>query len=446
MSLLKSNSKTCIGPVRLFLSQSVTNYNCKQFGSFKNYSRHNKYTDNCHFPSPILDESYLCDQKNKEEIKRNIIRRKGVGDIEKVLQLHGELSAKSDNESFIRDSLMKEMLKIPNRTHPDILNYGDMPNIVKSIGDKKSFNFKPKEFHIITKQLNVLKNDTSNFTGHRSYFFSGQLAELESALIKYFMSKLLHIGFQAVSVPDILERSIIESCGMETQGIRSQVYSLSPKHYESDKCLSGTAEMALAAYLMNKELSEDELPLRLAAVSRCFRAETSRTADERGIYRVHQFTKVEMFGVSEPEKSSELLEEFREFEEEQFASLGLHLRVLDMPPHELGAQAFRKYDVEAWLPGRQIWAELSSCSDCTDYQSRRLAIRCGDRHLHTVNGTACAVPRLVIALFETHQQSDGSVLIPPPLQPFMGNATVISRDSTKHIPRLRPIKRLTQKS
>ncbi|KAG8327526.1 seryl-tRNA synthetase [Homalodisca vitripennis] len=431
--------------VELFMYKQVINYNCRRFGMFKCCSRPNRHTENYCFPSPQLDELYLCNSNNKEEINTNIINRKGVGDINKVLQLHDELRLQPDNPS-IKCSLTKEMLKIPNRTHPEVMNYGEMPHIVKFLGDKKHFNFKPNEFHTITKKLNLLRNDLSNFTGHRSYFFTGQLAEMESALIKYSLSKLLDNGFQAVSVPDILDRAIIESCGMETQGTRSQVYSLSPEHYENDKCLSGTAEMALAGYLMNKELSQDELPLRLAAVSRCFRAETSRTSDERGIYRVHQFTKVEMFGVSEPEKSSELLEEFREFEERHFASLGLHLRVLDMPPHELGAQAYRKYDVEAWLPGREMWAELSSCSDCTDYQSRRLGIRCGDTHLHTVNGTACAVPRLVIALFETHQQPDGSVLIPPPLQPFMGNSSVISKDTTKHIPRLRPIKRQTLKS
>ncbi|XP_054260108.1 serine--tRNA ligase, mitochondrial isoform X2 [Macrosteles quadrilineatus] len=204
--------------------------------------------------------------------------------------------------------------------------------------------------------------------------------------------------------------------------------------------------MALAAYLMNNEIHPSQLPLRLVAVSRCYRAETSSTSEERGIYRVHQFTKVEMFGVSEPEQSSELLDQFRDWQVNHFADLGLDLQVMDMPPHELGAQAYRKYDVEAWLPAKQIWAELSSCSDCTDYQSRRLNIRSNGRFVHTVNGTACAVPRLLIALFEQHQQRDGSVLIPPSLQTYMGGATHISKDNNHHLPALRPMKRLSKKT
>lgn len=139
-----------------------------------------------------------------------------------------------------------------------------------------------------------------------------------------------------------------------------------------------------------------------------------------------------MFGLSLPEKSDELLEEFCAFEEEQFSSLGLYLQVLDMPLHELGAQAYRKYDIEAWLPGKNIWGEISSCSNCTDYQSRRLNIKCNGKHVHTVNGTACAVPRMAIALLETHQRKDGTINVPAPLQPFMKGQTVI--DTKSNVP------------
>lgn len=152
-----------------------------------------------------------------------------------------------------------------------------------------------------------------------------------------------------------------------------------------------------------------------------------------------------MFGFSLPEKSDELLEEFCAFEEEQFSSLGLHLQVLDMPLHELGAQAYRKYDVEVWLPGKNTWGEISSCSNCTDYQSRRLNIKYNNgTHVHTVNGTACAVPRMVIALLETHQRKDGTISIPTPLQPFMKGQTLI--DTKSNVPDMRLFRLTSKKS
>ncbi|XP_039279436.1 serine--tRNA ligase, mitochondrial isoform X2 [Nilaparvata lugens] len=217
-----------------------------------------------------------------------------------------------------------------------------------------------------------------------------------------------------------------------------KVYSLDSQVYGPDLCLSGTSEMALAGFLMKKRLSPADLPLRLAAVSRCYRAETSRSSNERGIFRVHQFTKVEMFGVTEADGSDELLEEFRAIQEETFGELGLHFQVLDMPPCELGAQAYRKYDVEAWMPGRALYGEVSSCSSCTDYQSRRLDIRIknSDRFAHTVNGTALAVPRTILSLVENFQNKDATVEIPLALQPFMVNSKLITRNTT--FPKIAP--------
>lgn len=155
-------------------------------------------------------------------------------------------------------------------------------------------------------------------------------------------------------------------------------------------------------------------------------------------YSVHHFTKVEMFGVSKPNASDELLEEFRQIEESNFLSLNLHCRILDMPPHELGAPAYRKYDIEAWLPGRNIFGEISSCSNCTDYQSRRLGIKYLDQFAHTINGTACAIPRMLIALVETNQMDNGTIQIPNVLVPYMQNKTHINKN--KKIPQLKLIK------
>lgn len=233
----------------------------------------------------------------------------------------------------------------------------------------------------------------------------------------------------------MLPAEVIKSCGMTTDGDRNQVYRILP----SNLCLSGTSEMALAGYFAGSKLKANKLPVKVTAVSRCFRAETSGLQEEKGIYRVHQFTKVEMFSVCRPEESAAMLDEFREIEINLFKNIGLHFQLLDMPPHELGAPAYRKYDIEAWMPGREMWGEISSCSNCTDYQSRRLNIKLDEpnEYAHTVNGTACAVPRMLIAIIETFQQQDGSILIPKALQKYMKRERIIKR---KVIPELKLIK------
>ncbi|KAI4459082.1 seryl-trna synthetase [Holotrichia oblita] len=398
--------------------------------------------------SPELDFTYICNQNNLEDITANIRRRKGVGDIKLVQQLKRDLDDLNPTDPKYEGAKLKflsECKNIPNTTHPDIIDYNDEPKIIKHIGEKKEFKFKPKEFHEISKRLNLIRTEQLGYlSGHRSYYLLGDLANLEHALTRYTLNNLIQQNFKLITVPDILHRDIIESCGLNTRGERTQVYQLDERH-GSDLCLSGTSEMALAGFLMNRILSEEkELPLKLATVSRCFRAETSSIADEKGIYRVHEFTKVEIFIVTKPEESDNMLEEIRNIEEEHFAMLGIHLRTLDMPPHELGAPAYRKYDIEAWMPGRQIFGEISSCSNCTDYQSRRLNIKYskvgggGTEFVHTLNGTACAVPRMLIALLETYQNDNGTISVPDCLRRYLGNKDVIRRQ--KNVPELMLIK------
>lgn len=222
---------------------------------------------------------------------------------------------------------------------------------------------------------------------------------------------------------------VIEACGMKTRSDRDQVFWLqSPASHES-VCLSGTAEMSIGGSLQDKIFSEEDLPLKLTAVSRCFRAETSSGEEERGLFRVHEFTKVEMFGITSNEtgeESTNLHQEFRQIEEDIFSSLNIHFKTLEMPQYELGTSAYRKFDIEAWMPGRKMYGEISSCSNCTDFQSRRLNIRYRPKnnrsdlkYVHTVNGTACAIPRLLITLVETFQTPNGDVEFPDVLKPFL---------------------------
>lgn len=215
-------------------------------------------------------------------------------------------------------------------------------------------------------------------------------------------------------------------------------------------CLTGTAEIPLGGVFMDSILSEEELPVKVAAFGRCFRTEAGAAGTAgKGLYRVHQFSKVEMFVVCTPEQSEQLHQELMDIEVDMFEELGLHFKVLDMPSGDLGAPAYRKYDIEAWMPGLERYGEISSASNCTDYQSRRLNIRyrphvaadtqtttkkkkkkVPTQFVHTLNATACAVPRMIVAIFENFQQEDGSILIPEPLRPYMMGIDTIPAPSS----------------
>lgn len=399
--------------------------------SIKANSCHGTSQDSSHkfrLSKPKFDEKFLLSPENTELISENIRLRKGFGNIHKV----HDLKYKSNGES---EELQEEMAKIPNLSHPDVIGYEE-PKVVEYFNEKPSFMQNPLEFSEICKKLNLLRMEhLGNLAGHKSYFLIGDLSNLEQALIKYATAEIIDHGFNLVTVPDILPAEVIKSCGMKTDGERNQVYRLLP----SNLCLSGTSEMALAGYFAGERVKSS--PTKVTAVSRCFRAETSNLQEEKGVFRVHQFTKVEMFAVCRPTESAALLEEFRDIEIKLFRDLGLHFKLLDMPPSELGAPAYRKYDIEAWMPGRKMWGEISSSSNCTDYQARRLNIKIDDtdEFAHTVNGTAMAIPRMLIAIVESFQREDGSIEIPKVLRKFMNIDKIVRR---KNVPELKLVKNI----
>ncbi|XP_011702656.1 PREDICTED: serine--tRNA ligase, mitochondrial-like [Wasmannia auropunctata] len=417
--------------------------NFKQFCRLRNFSLHtlpaetpekNVIGTRLILPEPKYNTDFLCNPANRDIIFNNIKRRKGIGDIDKVL----EYSDKPEK----RELLLQELSKIPNCTHPAVIEYGDEPRLMKECGEKPEFDFEPQEFAELATNLKAIRTHTLGpVTGQRSYALLGDLAELEEALIQYTLRKLRKHGFKLLSVPDIVLTKIIERCGLVVDDNRTLVYNLD-SYYGDSYSLSGTAEMSLAGKLMNATLSCDALPMKLAAVSRCYRAEGSGSLDERGIYRVHQFTKVEMFVCSEPNQSEEVFQDLQNIQEELFSSLGLHFQIMDMPPLDLGSPAYRKCDMEGWMPGRKLYGELSSCSNCTDYQSRRLNIRYRTKdgntaYVHTLNGTACAIPRMLIALCETYQTRHHRITVPNELVPLMKGKTLIKKQS---IADMRPYK------
>ncbi|XP_038307792.1 serine--tRNA ligase, mitochondrial isoform X8 [Canis lupus familiaris] len=299
--------------------------------------------------------------------------------------------------------------------------------VLHVVGDKPAFSFQPRGHLEIAEKLDILRQKRlSHVSGHRSYYLRGAGALLQHGLVNFTLNKLIHRGFTPMTVPDLLRGAVFEGCGMTPNANPSQIYNIDPSRFE-DLNLAGTAEVGLAGYFMDHSVAFRDLPIRMVCSSTCYRAETDTGKEPRGLYRVHHFTKVEMFGVTGPglEQSSQLLDEFLSLQMEILTELGLHFRVLDMPTQELGLPAYRKFDIEAWMPGRGRFGEVTSASNCTDFQSRRLHImfqkEAGElQFAHTVNATACAVPRLLIALLESNQQEDGSVLVPPVLQPYLG--------------------------
>ncbi|XP_063979815.1 uncharacterized protein LOC135163871 [Diachasmimorpha longicaudata] len=383
-------------------------------------------------PDSNFNTDFLCDPSNRETIVANIKHRKGKGDVDKILQLSTNNFPIDKSERS--NQLAKELNKIPNLTFPKVLDYGTEGKIIREY-EKFLINseFKRKSFAELVKSLKLIRMENLGpIAGDKSYILLGDTAQLEEALIQYSIRRLMKNDFKLISVPDILPTQVIEKCGMVVDGERTLIYSLDDL-YGDDFSLSGTAEMALATKLINSNIDfKNNLPLKLAAVSRCFRAEISNSAEEQGIYRVHQFTKVEMFACTKECNSDAFFTELTAIQEELFRDLELPFKIIDMPSHELGATAYRKFDIEGWLPGRKAFGELSSCSNCTDYQSRRLNIKYrtanGElKYVHTLNGTACAIPRTLIAICENFQTEDGKIQIPEKLVPFMNGKSVIDK-------------------
>ncbi|KAI9473485.1 MAG: seryl-tRNA synthetase [Benjaminiella poitrasii] len=355
--------------------------------------------------------------------------------IEKGKQLKLEIKPLDEKLSQIEDQLLTQGLKIPNDAHPNSpIGSEENARIIKTIGTPRNNNeYQLKDHLQIATELDIIDiKQAAIGSGSSFYYLQGMGAFLELALIQYAMHKAHAKGFYGVLTPDIVRTQVAYGCGFQPRSDEhSQIYHITTKSQEDPAmCLVGTAEIPLAAKMATRLFAEKDLPIRLAGFGHAFRTEAGGLGrDPKGLYRVHQFSKVELFAVTTPDQSESMMEEIRDLQEEMFSELGLCFRVLDMPTKELGASAYRKYDMEAWMPGRRKWGEISSTSNCTDYQARRLSIRyCLKKHkmnpgnayfCHTLNGTAIAVPRIIIAILETFQQQDGSVQVPQVLRRWL---------------------------
>ncbi|KAE9420154.1 hypothetical protein Angca_008907, partial [Angiostrongylus cantonensis] len=296
-----------------------------------------------------------------------------------------------------------EALRIPNMSHPDVPR-GDEKNakVLCTWGIKREGPCVTAEELVHSWRTLFHPTDAS---GERSYAFVGALANLERALLEYVFDRVCVLDFKPISVPDLVSKEVTEACGLFQSSPKNIQYSLED---EPNVVLSGTGEMGVAAYLQNQIVGEERLPLRFVTMSRCYRPEISNSAHEAKLYRVHEFNKVEMFVICTPNQSDDELNYLVEIQKGTFEALGLHCRQVDMPSEELGAPAARKVDIEVWMPGRAVFGEVSSASNCTDYQARRLNIRCKTKSdakefVHTCNGTAVASTRTLIGLLESFQ-------------------------------------------
>ncbi|MFN5394542.1 MAG: serine--tRNA ligase [Planctomycetota bacterium] len=419
----------------------------------------------------MLDRKYVVE--NAEAVKSNCLQRGASADIDRIVALELQRRAKlaeaeewnrqanavsaqigkvpaQEREEFKEkgrllraqkeqsqkdhDALDREidslLSRVPNMTHPSApIGNDDHANLEIARGTTPipAFDFKPKDHLELGAIHDMIDFEAgARVAGAGFYFLKRDAVLLDLALQQFSLSLLIRKGFVPITTPDVASTDILHGIGFIPRGPETQIYSIE----NTELNLVATAEITLGGMYHNQVLEAEELPLKLVGISHCFRTEAGAAGRaSRGLYRVHQFTKVEMFAFTTPDQSSSVHEELRAIECEIFDALEIPYRVVDTATGDLGGPAYRKYDLEAWMPGRGNggeWGEVTSTSNCTDYQARRLNIRYrvkgekGTHYAHTLNGTAVAISRALIALMENHQLADGSIKIPKVLVPWVG--------------------------
>jgi seryl-tRNA synthetase len=382
-----------------------------------------------------------CDQLRHEqkETSSQIPKASGAEQKQTLIARGKELRAQvADCESRLKtfeSKLHEELSRVPNMTHPDapVGRSEAESTTLRTWGEVPKFDFEPLDHVALAEKHDLIDFESgAKVAGHGFYYLKNESVLLEMALIQYALEKVQAEGFTLYSTPDLARDEVLEGIGFIPRGDETQIYSVQ----DTDLSLVATAEITLGALLKDQVVNLSDLPVKVAGLSHCFRTEAgSYGKATRGIYRVHQFTKVEMFAYTAPdvEVSNAFHAQILRIEEELFQGLGLPYRVIDTCTGDLGGSAYRKFDLEAWMPGRGeggSWGEVTSASNCTDYQARRLSIRCksseekGTKFVHTLNGTAISIARALIAIFENYQQADGCIIIPDVLRKWVGREQI----------------------
>ncbi|MCH8840641.1 MAG: serine--tRNA ligase [Planctomycetes bacterium] len=318
---------------------------------------------------------------------------------------------------------------MPNLTHPEapIGDEARSRELRRGEIEVRQFGFPVLDHVELAQQHDLIDFEGgARIAGHGFYFLKNEAALLELALQQYAVELLVGAGFVPMITPDLARGEILQGIGFIPRGPETQIYSIE----NHDLNLVATAEITLGGLYSGEVIDVEQLPIKLCGISHCFRTEAGAAGRvSRGLYRVHQFTKIEMFAFTLPEQSEDMHNYFCDLECQLFDGLGIPYRVVDTATGDLGAPAYRKYDLEAWMPGRGKggeFGEVTSASNCTDYQARRLNIRYkvkgekGTRFVHTLNGTAVAISRALIAILENCQQPDGTVVVPEVLRKWVG--------------------------
>jgi seryl-tRNA synthetase len=348
-------------------------------------------------------------------------KEKAIADVAELAAAVKEAAARADD---LGDEFRTRWLEVPNLVDPTAADgFTDEDNLeVKRVGDV----FTEGTDHAnLGASLGIIDTErAAKVSGSRFGYLKGKGAILELSLVRWAMDNLLEAGFTPMIPPVLVREAALEGTGFFPEA-REQVYEI-----ERDELfLVGTSEVPLAAYHGDEILELGDLPLRYAGFSTCFRREAGTYGkDTAGIFRVHQFDKVEMFVFTTPDASSDEHDRLLEVEESLVRQLEIPYRVVNVAAGDLGASAAKKFDIEAWFPGEQAFREITSCSNTTDFQARRLKVRFrsgdGNSLAHTLNGTACAVGRTILAILENHQKPDGSVVIPEALRRYTGFDTI----------------------
>jgi seryl-tRNA synthetase len=359
-----------------------------------------------------VSEEIALAKRNKEDASAKIEAMRTVGDEIKTLEARLK---------EVESALEEELQQVPNLPEESAPVGGEEDSVVlHTWGEPRKFAFEPKDHLDLAGAFDMIDMERGARTsGSRFAYLKGDLVFLQFALVQFALQKLASKGFRPVVVPVLVRDEAMYGTGFFPTDMQ-QVYRVEA----DDLNLVGTSEVPLAALHMDEILDEAELPVRYVGYSSCFRREAGAAGkDTRGIFRVHQFDKVEMFSFCAPDKSPEEHDFMRSVEEEILQDLGLPYQAVNIAAGDLGAPAAKKYDLEAWLPTQQRYREVTSCSNCTDYQARRLKVRAkGDKSpylLHTLNGTVVALGRTMIAIMENYQNEDGTVAVPAVLKPFM---------------------------
>ena len=342
--------------------------------------------------------------------------------LEKAKSLSIQVKEAESKKSATEEKFRALALSLSNIVDPSAPIGGESDfKVIEEVGKVPNFNFEPKDHVELGKLLGAIDVERgAKVSGARFYYLTGPGALLELALVNYAIALATKAGFIPVIPPVLVKPEAMEGTGFLGQAAEN-VFHLK----EDDFYLVGTSEVPLAAYHMDEILDLNKLPLRYSGYSPCFRREAgSYGKDTRGIIRVHQFEKVEMFSFCRVEDAAAEHQRLLAWEREFLDAMEIPYRVIDVATGDLGSSAIRKFDCEAWIPTQGAYREVTSTSNCTDFQARRLNIRSkgenGTSPVATLNGTLVAVPRMIVAILENHQQSDGSVILPKALQSYLG--------------------------